>query len=146
MRAMLSSVLARPIHASPCAILAHRVWACPLQQPSKFRPELHAMWGAAGPDHPAFTQGTSFLPPYDAYERFTVYEMDLPMANWFSSMPTALESAAHSTRFQLEMIASSARFYKKKYLHQRGLFERLKSEVAETMSLRKYDQTPLLIL
>ena len=56
------------------------------------------MWGAAGPDHPAFTQGTSFLPPYDAYERFTVYEMDLPMANWFSSMPTALESAAHSTR------------------------------------------------
>lgn len=44
-------------------------------------------------------------------------------------------------QFQLNTMASLARFYKKKYLQYRPLYERLKEEHAEAKKLRKYSFT-----
>ena len=50
----------------------------------------------------------------------------------------AFTHACACSQFQLNTIASLVRFYKKKYLQYRPLYERLKEEHAEAKRLRKY--------
>ena len=84
------------------------------------------------------------------------------MANWFEYAPAAFDAVGYTLRvrwctvqsqclcllmsvacsqFQLNTMASLIRFYKKKYLQYRPLFERLKEEHAEAKRLRKYSFT-----
>ncbi|THH13930.1 hypothetical protein EW146_g6332 [Bondarzewia mesenterica] len=63
-------------------------------------------------------------------------KMEPPMSEWFCSLPSALDAVAHSTKFQLETMASFARYYKAKYLQQRSSIERIKAEIAEVKALR----------
>ncbi|KZT11348.1 uncharacterized protein LAESUDRAFT_734218 [Laetiporus sulphureus 93-53] len=65
-------------------------------------------------------------------------DMELPMSDWFRSAPSALDSIAFSTRFQMDTLASLVRHYKKKYSHQRLILERLKGEYK---NLKRYHPT-----
>ncbi|PIL23971.1 hypothetical protein GSI_13722 [Ganoderma sinense ZZ0214-1] len=65
-------------------------------------------------------------------------DLEPPMANWFESAPAAFDAVGYTLRFQMNTMASLVRFYKKKYLQYRPLYERLKEEHAEVKRLRKY--------
>ncbi|KAI1795905.1 hypothetical protein LXA43DRAFT_990016 [Ganoderma leucocontextum] len=64
-------------------------------------------------------------------------DLEPPMANWFESTPAAFDAVGYALRFQLNTMASLVRFYKKKYLQYRPLYERLKEEHTEAKRLRK---------
>ncbi|KAI0647020.1 hypothetical protein C8Q79DRAFT_600047 [Trametes meyenii] len=62
-------------------------------------------------------------------------ELEPPMADWFSSLPTAFDTIAYSMRYQMNSMATLVRHFKKKYLQYRPLYERLRDERAETKRL-----------
>ncbi|EJF65832.1 hypothetical protein DICSQDRAFT_49813 [Dichomitus squalens LYAD-421 SS1] len=64
-------------------------------------------------------------------------DLEPPMSNWFESAPAALDAVGYTLRFQVNTMASLVRFYKKKYLQYRPLYERLKEEHTESKRLRK---------
>ncbi|KAM5535185.1 hypothetical protein V8D89_011121 [Ganoderma adspersum] len=59
----------------------------------------------------------------------------------YCSVRVLAHRAVARSQFQLTTMASLARFYKKKYLQYRPLYERLKEEHAEAKRLRKYSFT-----
>ncbi|KAI0831273.1 hypothetical protein BC628DRAFT_1353020 [Trametes gibbosa] len=75
------------------------------------------------------TPGVQFMPLQK--------ELEPPMANWFNSVPTSLDTVAYALRFQMDTMANLVRYFKKKYQQYRPLFERLKQEHAETKRLKK---------
>ncbi|KAI0670414.1 hypothetical protein C8Q78DRAFT_975452 [Trametes maxima] len=62
-------------------------------------------------------------------------ELESPMADWFTSLPTAFDTVAYSMRYQMNTMATLVRYFKKKYVQYRPLYERLKDERAETKRL-----------
>ncbi|KAH9951237.1 hypothetical protein B0H21DRAFT_271215 [Amylocystis lapponica] len=64
-------------------------------------------------------------------------EMDAPMADWFRSVPLALDTLTFSIRIQMETLASLVRHYKGKCLQQRSLLDRLRADLADRSMLKK---------
>ncbi|KAL0946646.1 hypothetical protein HGRIS_012840 [Hohenbuehelia grisea] len=56
-------------------------------------------------------------------------DLEAPMSAWFSSIPSALESATFAARFQLESMAAQVRFFKEKTYHYRSMVEKLRREI-----------------
>ncbi|KZV72876.1 hypothetical protein PENSPDRAFT_733210, partial [Peniophora sp. CONT] len=65
------------------------------------------------------------------------HEMDQPMADWFRSIPYALDSMANTAKFQFEMLATLVRYYKGKCLQQRTLLDRMRAEFNEVKKMKK---------
>ncbi|KAF8163485.1 hypothetical protein B0H34DRAFT_695625 [Crassisporium funariophilum] len=65
--------------------------------------------------------------------------MDLPMSEWFRSIPLALNSVAFAAKFQQETMASQIQYYKSRQQQFRHFIERLKRDLAE---LKKYRLPP----
>ncbi|RDX56809.1 hypothetical protein OH76DRAFT_1336113 [Lentinus brumalis] len=64
-------------------------------------------------------------------------ELEPPMSQWFASAPTAFDAVGYALRFQMNMMANLLRYFRKKYIQYRPLYDRLKEEHAETKRLKK---------
>ncbi|KAF8911973.1 hypothetical protein CPB84DRAFT_1700932 [Gymnopilus junonius] len=58
-------------------------------------------------------------------------EMELPMSEWFRSIPIALDSIAFAAKFQQEAMASQVRYHKARHQQLRQLVERFKRELSD---------------
>ncbi|KAI9064402.1 hypothetical protein FKP32DRAFT_1569973 [Trametes sanguinea] len=65
-------------------------------------------------------------------------KLDPPMSAWFDSVTGTFDTLAYSLRFQMNTMADLARYYKKKYLQYRPVYEKLKDQLAETKRLKKW--------
>ncbi|KAG9010086.1 hypothetical protein FRB93_004748 [Tulasnella sp. JGI-2019a] len=61
-------------------------------------------------------------------------DLNTPMAQWFSNVPSALEMTARTVRFQQATIAAEARFYKEKSLRQRSELDKRRAIIIELQS------------
>ncbi|KAI0721126.1 hypothetical protein C8T65DRAFT_705578 [Cerioporus squamosus] len=84
------------------------------------------------PDHSCSecgSQGVQLMP--------LARELEPPMSHWFASAPIAFDAVGYALRFQMNMMANLLRYFRKKYIQYRPLYDRLKEEHAETKRLKK---------
>ncbi|KAJ4487834.1 hypothetical protein J3R30DRAFT_3431884 [Lentinula aciculospora] len=65
------------------------------------------------------------------------HDMELPMSEWFRSVPYMLDSAAYAVKFQQESMASQIRNLKARYQQQRGVIENLRKENAQLKQMNE---------
>lgn len=58
-------------------------------------------------------------------------KLEKPMSDWFSQVPSALDTLTYAIKFQQETMAASLRHYKSKYLQHKALHLRYKNENEE---------------